>query len=217
LAVLLIASAKEEFVETQWAKRFMKSKVKPLLHGLITLVIIVLAGWFIFRASMIILAPMALPPNSVPDLTGQPVVIDNLEFTSTLSQPWRWIYESGDRSCNEIATRCFHLNGNQFAVCSRCTGRELGMGIGMLLMVFKRFKVKWKFIFLLLLIGVLPMAIDAVPQYLGFWESTNLSRVITGFLFGAATVVIIGTLLHEIENPLWEISIKEEIGKPSKV
>jgi uncharacterized membrane protein len=59
------------------------------------------------------------------------------------------------------------------------------------------------------------MAIDAVPQYLGFWESTNISRVITGFLFGAATVVIIGTLLHEIENPLWGISIKEEIEKSS--
>jgi uncharacterized membrane protein len=98
------------------------------------------------------------------------------------------------------------MNGNQMAVCTRCSGRELGMAIGMLLMVFKRFKVNWGFVILIVLM-VVPMAIDAVPQYMGFWESTNISRLITGFLFGAATSIIIGTLLHEIEDPLWKASL----------
>ncbi|HIH96938.1 MAG TPA: DUF2085 domain-containing protein [Thermoplasmata archaeon] len=206
-ALLLIVMSKDEFIDVRWAKQFNKSGLKSLLHILVIVIIIALAAMFTFRAAVTFIAPLALPPNSVPDLSGQPASIDNLEFTANLSQPWRWIYGSGDVSCHQGSDRSLHMNGNQMPLCSRCSGRELGMAIGMLLMVFKRFKINWRFVILIVLM-VGSMAIDAVPQTLGLWESTNISRLITGFLFGAATSIIIGCVLRELADPTWGMSLR---------
>lgn len=46
-------------------------------------------------------------------------------------------------------------------------------------------------------IGILPLAIDGVGQMLGFWESTNLMRFITGALTGVILSIFVYALLYE--------------------
>jgi uncharacterized membrane protein len=209
-AILFLIAMKEEFIEIRLARQFGKAKPKPSLHYLINVILILLAGFLVIHVVLIFLAPLVLPSNSVPDLGGGEIILDNQEFTQELSQPWRWIYEQGDFTCHQMANRSLYLKGNQFPFCARCTGRWVGFTLGLLLAILKRFRIDWKFALLFALIGILPIAIDGGGQFLGFWESINLSRLITGFLWGAFIAIAIGTCLHGIENPFFEIATQEE-------
>ena len=48
--------------------------------------------------------------------------------------------------------------------------------------------------------GILPLAIDATGQMLGFWESTSTIRFVTGVLSGITLSVFIYAMLHEAEG-----------------
>jgi uncharacterized membrane protein len=109
-----------------------------------------------------------------------------------------------------MANRSLYLKGNQFPFCARCTGRWVGFTLGLLLAILKRFRVDWKLALLLALIGIVPIAIDGGGQFLGYWESINLSRLITGFLLGAFTTIAISSCLRELENPFFGIIAREE-------
>jgi uncharacterized membrane protein len=210
VAILFLISMKEEFAEIQWAKQFGKVKSRSSLHYLINPILILLAGFLVIHVVLIFLAPLVLPSNSVPDLGGGEIILDNQEFTQELSQPWRWIYEQGDFACHQMANRSLYLKGNQFPFCARCTGRWVGFTLGLLLAILKRFRVDWKLALLLALIGIVPIAIDGGGQFLGYWESINLSRLITGFLLGAFTTIAISSCLRELENPFFGIIAREE-------
>jgi len=84
---------------------------------------------------------------------------------------------------------CADSIGCKFGVCSRCTGLYTGMFTGMVLSPYiekVHFK-KW-----LLLILLLPMAIDGIIQFIAsvitpdmpFYISNNRLRFVTGFAFG---------------------------------
>lgn len=51
--------------------------------------------------------------------------------------------------------------------------------------------------FVVFAVGILPLAIDATGQMLGFWESTNIVRFITGALAGITLSVYAYSLLLE--------------------
>ncbi|HIH97007.1 MAG TPA: DUF2085 domain-containing protein [Thermoplasmata archaeon] len=200
IAMLFIIAMKDEFAEVQWANQFGTAKIEPALHYLVTSILIGLAVFLIVNAVLIFLAPLAIPPNSLPDLTA----LDNKEFQE-LAQPWRWVYEQGDFFCHQIPTRSFSLNGNQLPYCARCTGIRIGYAAGLLLALFKKFKINLKFALLLAMICILPVSIDGVGQtYLGLWESVNFSRLITGLLLGAFTIFAIAACLRELELQYFE-------------
>ena len=80
--------------------------------------------------------------------------------------------------CHCRDDRSFIYHGRKFPVCARCTGELIGILAGILCSFF------WLPSVPLAVILLLPMIIDGFLQLKTAYESTNLRRVITGFLFG---------------------------------
>ena len=113
--------------------------------------------------------------------------------------PWNFVYSAGDRLCHQKAERAFFINDNQMPFCSRCTAIWLGLVIGLGFMVFYTIQLNEKFLFAIIL-SVIPIGVDGVGQLFGFWESTNIIRVITGLLIGVVCGVALGVIVDEIKT-----------------
>lgn len=143
------------------------------------------------------IAPLALQQASVDDLTGHIGVADNEKLLDEIPSPWNAIYGCGDRLCHQKAERSFFINRNQMPFCSRCTAIWLGLAVGLGFMVFYKMELNEKFLFLIL-IGIVPIGIDGVGQFLQLWESTNIIRLITGLLVGIVCGIAIALITDEI-------------------
>ncbi len=159
----------------------------------------VLFTLFSLWISLQFLAPLAISENSVQDLSGLVAVSDNEYTIGNMDFPWSLVYSAGDRLCHQKAERSFYINGNQMPFCSRCTAIWLGLAIGLGFMVFYRIELNEKFV-VAILIGLVPIGVDGIGQLLGFWESTNVIRVITGLLIGVLCGIAIGVILDEIKT-----------------
>ncbi|MEM4295469.1 MAG: DUF2085 domain-containing protein [Candidatus Anstonellales archaeon] len=87
------------------------------------------------------------------------------------------------------------LIGYKFPVCARDLGIFMGMALTTL--AFRRGgenkdEIRMAYIILL----IIPLAIDGSGQFLGFWESTNDIRIITGLLFGAGITLLFAKTLN---------------------
>jgi uncharacterized membrane protein len=51
-----------------------------------------------------------------------------------------------------------------------------------------------------MILGIVPIGIDGIGQLFGFWESTNIIRVITGLLTGMVCGVTLGVIVDEIKT-----------------
>lgn len=80
--------------------------------------------------------------------------------------------------CHCKPERSFHFHGKQFPICARCTGELIGIVAALLCCFFFRSPV------LVSAILLIPMIIDGVVQHFTRYESNNLTRVVTGTLFG---------------------------------
>ena len=143
------------------------------------------------------LAPIALPEGRVNDLSGLVAVSDNDAIFEDMSFPWNFAYSAGDRLCHQKAERSLFIHGNQMPFCVRCTAIWLGLAVGLGFMVFYRIQLNEKFLFVILL-GIVPIAVDGVGQLFGFWESTNIIRLMTGLLAGVVVGVAIGVIIDEV-------------------
>ncbi len=83
--------------------------------------------------------------------------------------------------------------------CSRCTAIWLGLAIGLGVMVFYRIQLTEKFLFVVIA-GLAPIGIDGIGQLFGFWESTNIMRVVTGLIIGSICGISIGIIIDEIKT-----------------
>ena len=102
------------------------------------------------------------------------------------------IYRAFSFVCHQIPDRSFHLYGNKFAVCSRCTGIYAGIGLATLAYPLTRSlkrtdapRLIWLFL------AAAPLAIDWSLGYFSIWENNHVSRFATGFLLGAAAIFYI--------------------------
>jgi uncharacterized membrane protein len=145
------------------------------------------------------IAPLMLPTGSVSDLSGLVAVSDNEPVIQNMSFPWNIMYQAGDRLCHQKADRSFFLNGNEMPFCTRCTAIWLGLAIGLGFMVLYTIELNEKFV-IAILIGLIPIGIDGIGQLVGFWESTNVIRFLTGFFAGCICGVAIGVILDEIKT-----------------
>jgi uncharacterized membrane protein len=91
------------------------------------------------------------------------------------------------RVCHQIDERSFHLDGHPLAVCARCFGIYIGYLIGLMLYPLKNSVARtdlpprsW------LIAALVPVAVDVAAGYLGIYESTLVSRSLTGSIAGAA-------------------------------
>ena len=101
--------------------------------------------------------------------------------------------------CHQISDRSFHIEGEQFGVCSRCFGVYFGMLFGFAIYPLWRniseiepLPRVWLFL------SLIPITIDWSLTIFGIWENTHLSRFITGLILGVACATYIVPALVEI-------------------
>jgi uncharacterized membrane protein len=153
--------------------------------------------FFLFWALLHFVMPLLFPANIITDLSGVVGLEDNEHLTNNLPFPSSLVYKLGDIMCHQKAERSFFINGNQMPFCSRCTGIFLGLSMGLMIAIFKKFRLDGKFI-ILLIAAFVPISIDGIGQLFGFWESNNLIRVITGLSAGIVCGIAIGLIVDEV-------------------
>ncbi len=153
---------------------------------------------FVFTILQFI-SPFMLETNTVTDLSGTVGVLDNKQRINTMPFPINVVYTAGDRLCHQKTERSFILNENQMPFCSRCTAIWMGMTIGIGLLVFYTITLDNRFL-ILAIISLIPIGIDGMGQLLGFWESSHLSRVITGSFVGIITGMALGIIIDELKT-----------------
>jgi len=136
---------------------------------------------------LIILAPFTLAPESVPDLSGHVGTIDNADHIAEMNFFAAAIYWLGDANCHQLSSRSYYLNGNEMPFCARDLGIFIGLALGMALAIATRARPP----FLLVILGLVPMALDGGIQLLTDYESTNIVRLLTGMLAGVSVAFII--------------------------
>lgn len=99
------------------------------------------------------------------------------------------IYRAFAILCHQRPERSYFIDGHKFGVCSRCTGVYAGFALTLLLYPLVRSlrttytpARKW------LLLAALPLAVDFSLTFLGIWENTHTSRLLTGLLLGSVAV-----------------------------
>lgn len=156
---------------------------------------LILFIWIILQ----FLAPIVLTKGSTENLSGIVIFSDNQETIESFGEPWSFIYSAGDFLCHQRLDRSIIINENQMPFCARCTAIWLGLAIGLGFMVFYIVELNEKFIFALL-IGLVPIGVDGTGQLVGLWESTNMTRVITGLIIGILCGIAIGIVIDEIKT-----------------
>ena len=99
------------------------------------------------------------------------------------------IYRGFATICHQLPERSFFIDDHKLAVCSRCTGLYAGFLLTLLVYPFVRSlrrtttpPRKW------LIVAALPLAIDFSLTFVGSWENTHASRLLTGLLLGGVAV-----------------------------
>lgn len=105
--------------------------------------------------------------------------------------------------CHQISQRSFLVEGEQFAVCSRCFGVYFGLLFGFAVYPLWRpvdeiepLPRVWLFL------SLIPISIDWSLGIFGIWENTHLSRFVTGLILGVACATFIMPALVEITRNL---------------
>ena len=127
------------------------------------------------------------------------------------SPKWRIAFRM---MCHGIESRCLLMFGVPMPICARCTAIYAGLvGGAAFFVVLPLFEER--LMRMALLFAAIPMAIDGLTQAIGLRESTNLLRMITGFL--AATVFAMWALTAVEEGPAPSVVPSREDVEKSRV
>src|SRR6267142_3018813 len=117
------------------------------------------------------------------------------------------IYRAFSTLCHQLPERSFFIAGHQFAVCARCTGLYAEFTLAILLYPLLRPirtvvapARKWLFV------AAFPLAVDFSLGFLGIWENTHTSRLLSGLLLGGAAVFYIMPGIAELSLRRWRDS-----------
>lgn len=119
-----------------------------------------------------------------------------------------FVHSLGFGICHQAATRSFVAGGLQFPVCARCTGIYTGFifGLAALFLLYRhRHRIgrfSWLYITFALL-AVAFMGFDGLSSYIGFRQTTNFIRLLTGVLFGASIAAVAYLILIESLANRW--------------
>jgi len=109
------------------------------------------------------------------------------------------IYRAFGTLCHQLPDRSFFIAGHKFAVCARCTGLYAGFTLVLILYPLLRPlrsvtlpRPKWLFI------AAAPLFVDFALTFLGLWENTHSTRLVTGMLLGGVTVFYVMPGLAEL-------------------
>ena len=95
----------------------------------------------------------------------------------------------GSAVCHQMAERSLLFDGMQMPLCARCTGIYIGAFFAFCYFFLKKRMGAGRSFSLpqaiLTGLAILPVGIDGVGSYLGFWESSQLMRMLSGSLAGS--------------------------------
>ena len=101
--------------------------------------------------------------------------------------------------CHQIPERSFHIAGEQFGVCSRCSGVYFGLFLGFAIYpLWRRIEDVEPLARFWLFLSMIPIGIDWSLTFFGIWENTQFTRVATGLILGIACATYILPALVEI-------------------
>jgi len=113
------------------------------------------------------------------------------------------IYSLFSFLCHQIPDRSFHVEGEPFAVCSRCFGVYFGLLFGYAIYPLWRpvdsiepLPKVWLFL------SLIPITVDWSLTFFGIWENTHLSRFFAGLILGTACGTFIVPSIVEIKRNL---------------
>ena len=113
------------------------------------------------------------------------------------------LYGLYDLICHRIPERSFHLAGEQFGVCSRCSGVYFGLFAGFALYpLWRRIEDTEPLARFWLFLSLIPIGVDWSLTVFGIWENTQASRFITGLILGVACAVYLVPAAVEIVRSL---------------
>ena len=134
------------------------------------------------------------------------------------------LYQAFSVLCHQIPERSYFIAEHKLAVCARCTG--LYAGFALMLVLYPLIRplrtVEWPRRELLILAAA-PMAIDFGLTFVGIWENTHTSRLLTGLLLGGASVFYMMPGLmelatrktREIPRPMFTLASAERMAAAS--
>jgi len=105
-------------------------------------------------------------------------LVISLFFPLVLPEPFRTLsMKFFAPVCHQLPERSWVWHGMQMAVCHRCTGIYVGLWLGVLAFPFMVHWDTWLRVRAkgLLVLALLPAAIDWVIPWVGFWQNTWLS------------------------------------------
>lgn len=108
----------------------------------------------------------------------------NSSFINSNYMKWIYKWVPITFGCHQKPERSFFIKGIQMPICARCTGELIGIIIACF--TYRMFDLSVGEYFILML----PLIIDGFLQKLTKYESNNIKRVVTGFLFGYALLTI---------------------------
>ncbi|NOQ55070.1 MAG: DUF2085 domain-containing protein [Thermoplasmata archaeon] len=197
------------FVHERW-QWGLEPRPKILYINLVALIIVGI--W----TGLMYATPYMVEEGSLLGLDGWVGVKDHEEIWEDLPPIVSTMYSAGDSQCHQKQNRSLILNGNQMPFCARDVAIYTFMTIGLAISVFPRMphydrinnlKAWW------LMVALVPIGIDGVGQLLGYWESTNLMRFITGGLCGLIVGIALGFMLREMGGMVREFRTERKMYK----
>lgn len=92
--------------------------------------------------------------------------------------------------CHRKPERSFFIKNHQFPVCARCTGFYISVFLYFIYVYFFYVEYTW-FLITVAVLLLVPAFIDGVTQLLGYRESNNILRLVTGLLGGLGLGILI--------------------------
>lgn len=126
------------------------------------------------------------------------------------------LYHIGSSICHQLEERSFIIGGSPLPLCARCTGIYLGvLGSILYLWVRKKWTYNWisKKNGLCLGIALSIGLADSFTSYIGWRESNNVVRLLTGSMMGMAVpilmLIIYNTTKHHLKEKTKEALIQK--------
>jgi len=189
--------------------------------------LLVLFALTAFWTVSLFIAPLTIAPRTFEFTTGGANVVDHWSMYQTQAFNWyaKVIYTVGDAQCHQLWSRSLWINGNQMPIDARMTSLYL-FGIfglfwammtppastasGGIANAFPRGIQRWarrigpeKFAILVVLLGLLPIAVDGTTQLFAsvtHYESTNATRILTGVPGGLVAGLLLGMMVKAIKQ-----------------
>ncbi|MFT4414750.1 DUF2085 domain-containing protein [Fredinandcohnia humi] len=92
--------------------------------------------------------------------------------------------------CHRYPARCLHIKGKPMPLCARCFAMLVGYAFMPIALIFSITTAIW-----IPIAMSIPLLVDGFTQRWKWRESSNLTRLVTGLLFGVGQSLFISTVV----------------------